>query len=370
MPDINALIESPIKTSFRVAQIQGMFDVAPAPVVRHEIKASLPIEGKPWKIGLVVGPSGSGKTTIGRRAFPGALFHEGYDWPEDAAVVDGFPSHLEGREITQALSSVGFSSPPHWLKRFSHLSNGQQFRCELARLSLERVDTVVCDEFTSVIDRDAAKVSSAAVAKAIRARPAAPRFVALSCHYDVIDWLDPDWVFDTASMTFAWRSLRRRPPIVLRIHEATRDAWPLFKPHHYMSGEINSSARCFVATWRDQPVGFTSWMHFPHPRVKNGKRAHRLVVLPDYQGIGIGNALAAWSGAHLKAAGCRFYLATGHPALIRHCHASPLWRTTNLGHANPIRSKTHAAKTSRATSAAARLTGSFEYIGPPATYSA
>ena len=42
-------------------------------------------------------------------------------------VVD---SRSLAAEITQALSSVGFSSPPHWLKRYGHLSNGQQFDTE------------------------------------------------------------------------------------------------------------------------------------------------------------------------------------------------------------------------------------------------
>ncbi len=60
---------------------------------------------------------------------------------------------------------------------------------------LEDAELVIFDEFTSVVDRDAAKISSAAVAKALRRR-GRPRLIALSCHYDIIDWLDPDWVYD------------------------------------------------------------------------------------------------------------------------------------------------------------------------------
>jgi hypothetical protein len=71
----------------------------------------IPIEGTDWQLGLIVGPSGSGKTTIGKRLFPDAYFHTGYLWPEIRSVVDGFPDHPEGRDITQALSSVGFASP-------------------------------------------------------------------------------------------------------------------------------------------------------------------------------------------------------------------------------------------------------------------
>jgi ABC-type ATPase involved in cell division len=185
MPSAHVLVESPIERSFRVEQVRGLFDVPEQASIRREWDVNIPVEGTDWEIGLIVGPSGSGKTTIGRCLFPDALFHTGYQWPETNAIVDGFPEHLEGREITQALSSVGFSSPPHWLKRYSHLSNGQKFRCELARLMLEEAELVVFDEFTSVVDRDAAKVSSAAVAKALRRR-GRPKLIALSCHYDVL----------------------------------------------------------------------------------------------------------------------------------------------------------------------------------------
>jgi len=33
----------------------------------------------------------------------------------------------------------------------------------------------------------------------------------------------------------------------------------------------------------DEIAGFISVLHFPHPKVKNMKKVHRLVVLPDYQ---------------------------------------------------------------------------------------
>lgn len=191
MPRAHLVIESEIAASFRVEQVRGLFDVPSKTHVRHEWQVDIPIEGKDWTIGLIVGPSGSGKTTIASRLFPDARLHAGYDWPEDAAIVDAFPADLSAKAITAALSSVGFSSPPHWLKRFSHLSNGQKFRCELARVMLEPSDTIIIDEFTSVVDRDAAKISSAAVAKAIR-KHRKPRLIAASCHYDIVDWLDPD----------------------------------------------------------------------------------------------------------------------------------------------------------------------------------
>lgn len=372
MPSAHVVVESPIESSFRVEQVRGMFDVPNRETVRHEWTASIPIEGRSWQVGLIVGPSGSGKTTLGKRLFADALFHEGYDWPDEAAIVDGFPARLDGKTITQALSSVGFSSPPHWLKRFAHLSNGQKFRCELARLMLEDADTVIFDEFTSVVDRDAAKIASAAVAKALRARKT-PRLIALSCHYDVVDWLQPDWIYDTAAERFDWRSLRRRPDIRIEIHKADRRAWPLFRGHHYLSRDINDSAQCFVAAWNGQPVAFTSYMHFPHRTAKTIKREHRTVVLPDFQGVGIGNRLSEWLGGWLKSQGWRFRSVTSHPAMIRHRIASNLWKSNGFGMQHRATHRSLAGRNGmsknqllamKRCSSANRLSGSFEYVGP------
>jgi len=372
VPRVKITIESPIAPSFRVAQVAGMFDVPLAGKLTHDWDVNLPIEGLDWQIGLLVGPSGSGKTTLGRRLFPDARFHEGYAWPAAAAIVDAFPEALDGKTITGALSSVGFSSPPHWLKRYAHLSNGQKFRCELARLMLDTpplADTggsppvVVFDEFTSVVDRDAAKVSSAAVAKALRRR-GTPRLVALSCHYDVIDWLDPDWVYNVADGSFARRSLRRRPAIELAIHEASPRAWPLFSGHHYLSRTLHRSARCFVACWGERPVAFTSYLHLPG-KDKRLKREHRTVVLPDYQGVGIGNALSEWLGGHVKGLGFRFVSTTSHPAMIRHRMKSPLWKSSGpIGHKPGHVGASKRAGGMKEAQSRLRITGSFEYVGP------
>jgi GNAT superfamily N-acetyltransferase/alpha-D-ribose 1-methylphosphonate 5-triphosphate synthase subunit PhnL len=365
VPCGHLVIESAIKPSFRVEQVSGMFDLAKQAKLRHEWHVQIPIEELDWQIGLIVGPSGSGKTTIAHRLFPDAYFHQGYKWPAEAAVVDGFPKALSVRDITQALSSVGFSSPPHWLKRYAHLSNGQQFRCELARLMLEAAPVVIFDEWTSVVDRDAAKISSAAVAKALRSRQR-PRLIACSCHYDVIDWLDPDWVYNTATGKFARRSLRRRPAIELAIHPASPRAWALFSGHHYLTGNIHRAAQCWVATWQGVPVGFTSCL--PLVGFAGVRREHRTVVLPDYQGVGIGNALSEWLGAHLAGQGLRFRSVSSHPAMIRHRERSPKWKLCRFGHVEASR-PAHKCKSGRkigdlqATQSSGRLTATFEYVG-------
>ncbi len=160
-----------VQRTGRVMQLEGIFELPPAEQSEKTWQVDLPLEGEEWSIGLVVGPSGCGKSTIARELFAAELV-DGWDWPHDRAVVDGFPEETSIKEITGLLSSVGFSSPPSWLRPFRCLSNGEQFRANLARTLCEKPDLAVVDEFSSVVDRQVAQIGSAAVAKTVRRRGA------------------------------------------------------------------------------------------------------------------------------------------------------------------------------------------------------
>lgn len=359
MPSVHIVRKSKVKDSFRVQQVRGMFDYQRKDIV-HEWNSILPTEEKPWSIGLIVGPSGAGKTTLASEAFPSFLFHVGFEWDAEKAVVDGFSSDLDTKQMIGMFNAVGFSSPPHWLKPFQHLSNGQKFRVELARCLLENKDGLIFDEFTSVVDRDVAKIGCAAISKALR-RKDGPPFIAVSCHYDIIDWLDPDWVFDVGSQRFEWRLRRRFPEIDIAIYKTSIEAWRLFRGHHYLDHHINQAAQCFVAVWNDKPIAFSSVLHFPHPHCATFKREHRTVVLPDFQGVGIGNRLSEFVGNYYKNKGFRFISTTSAPAMIRHRAKSSLWRTHRFGN-SPKQGQSGAAGLAK-TISTRRITAGFEYIG-------
>ena len=151
----------------------------------------------------------------------------------------------------------------HGVKPFQVLSNGEQFRCHLARslargmTSEEAMPLVVMDEFTSVVDRNVAKIASAAINKGIRKGNLPCQFVAISCHYDITEWLAPDWVLDMATCELSRRSLRR-PSIELEIHRCRVEAWRLFARHHYLAGTLAPQTRCYLATWTGEPVAFAA----------------------------------------------------------------------------------------------------------------
>lgn len=106
-----------------------------------------------------------------------------------------------------------------------------------------------------------------------------------------------------------------------------KEVWPIFAPHHYLSG-IQMSARSFIAVWDDEIIGFTSSKPMPSGTLKNAWREHRTVVLPDYQGMGLGSRLAEWLGEWHLAQGHKFYSRTSHPKLGYIRESSPMWRGT------------------------------------------
>lgn len=107
-------------------------------------------------------------------------------------------------EIEKMFYAVGFGSVPCWLKPYSVLSNGEQMRVSLAK-SLLANDKVCFDEFTSVVDRNVAKTLCMALNKCLKKYPQ-KQFVAVSCHKDIIEYLQPDWIFDTDTMQMVFQS--------------------------------------------------------------------------------------------------------------------------------------------------------------------
>jgi len=346
------------KKTFRVASIMGTFDLQTENIIeRFKGEIKMP---KQWQIGLIVGNSGTGKTTIARELFKDAYITN-FDYNAES-VLDDMPKDCSVEQIAKTFNSVGFSSPPSWLKPYSVLSNGEKMRCDLARAILSDNEMFVFDEFTSVVDRNVAKVGSFAMQKAIRKTD--KKFIAVGCHFDVEDWLLPDWVFDTNTMTFRENEEQKknRPNIEFRIYE-TKDKpeyWKMFGKYHYLSHSHNNAARVYIATVDDNICGFCSVLHLPHPKVKNIKRVHRLVILPDYQGIGIGSLLLNKVGEYVKEKGDRFRITTSSPNLIFSLKNNINWRCDRIG--RNMLSKTgniNNVKT-KGSDSSNRITASFE----------
>lgn len=186
--------------TYRAQRVKSLFNPEHGNEFKLTAEFNLPDD---WQLGIVVGPSGTGKTSIGKKFFGDNKIVDLYDgWDGDMPIVDCIAPDGDFDTVTGSLAAVGLGDVPAWLRPFHALSNGQQFRAGLARVMCGDDANVVIDEFTSVVDRQIAKIGALAFAKSWR-RQKGRKCVLLACHYDIIEWLEPDWVFDTGNGTFA-----------------------------------------------------------------------------------------------------------------------------------------------------------------------
>ena len=358
MPTVDLVVESPTSTSTRARQVCSMFDVPPQRTARLEWSVNVPSIDDDWSVGLIVGPSGSGKTSVMRKVYgePPAL-----EWGA-ASVVDDFARTLSVQQVTDACGAVGFNTIPAWLRPFAVLSNGEKFRVDLARRLLELPDPIVVDEFTSVVDRQVAQIGAHAVQKYVR--KAGRKFVAVGCHYDVIDWLQPDWVLDMATQSFTRRSLQRRPSVECVVARVPYAAWAMFAPFHYMTKELHRSARCFGLWANGRLAAFCGVLHRPHAKVDDIKGISRVVTLPDFQGMGLAFALIDRVGAAYRGIGQRFRSYPAHPAFVRAHDRSPMWSMIKPAGSYSTSPKASATSDPRMATFGARPCAVFQYAGP------
>lgn len=184
---------SNIEKTFRVSKIMADFDLKEEHSNEHFVGEIETPEN--WNIGVIVGSSGTGKTTIATQLF-GEKINDNFEYKANS-VIDDMPKECNVEEICKMFYSVGFGSVPSWLKPYNVLSNGEKMRVDLARKLLQD-DFVVFDEFTSVVDRQVAETMCIATNKAVKKLN--KKIIVISCHYDILNWLQPDWVFDTNKM--------------------------------------------------------------------------------------------------------------------------------------------------------------------------
>jgi ABC-type lipoprotein export system ATPase subunit len=247
-----------------------------------------PIKGKQWNIGVVYGSSGCGKTTILKSL--GKLSNVDFD--RDKALISNF-DFMSPDDASRVLMSMGLSSVPTWLRPFSSLSNGEQYRAELAYkvARASEGDIILIDEYTSVVDRDVAKAMSFALQKYIRKTN--KKIVLASCHYDIMEWLMPDWTCSPQKggvlVEHDYR-LRSRPNIELQVSRVEYSAWDIFKKHHYLTADCSKGFGYLMFTWDDKPVAIC--VYKPQPTgasisnfvssllVNMGKRVYTKTISP------------------------------------------------------------------------------------------
>lgn len=295
--------------------IYQAFDIQNKETSNVTIDANLEHLPNDWNIGVVYGGSGTGKTTILKNFFKKEMNTYNFDY--NKSLISNF-DWLEPKDATFLLSSMGLSSVPTWLRPFHTLSNGEQYRASLAYMvgKAAENEVILIDEYTSVVDRDVAKAMSNALQKYIRRTN--KKIVLASCHFDIMEWLQPNWIYSPQKGRLEIASSRRqRPKIELEIFRCRYETWKIFKHHHYLSHELNKAAKCFLILFNDKPVSFMAILPMPSGTIKNAFRVSRLVVLPDFQGLGIGIKILNFFGSMYKKDNKTLYIKTSNPSLFK-----------------------------------------------------
>ena len=337
------------------------FDIQDSDTTESEVSFNLgEAKNFDWNIGVIYGSSGSGKTTILKQM--GKLASSSFDG--EKSLISNF-DWLEPSEASMLLSSMGLSSVPTWLRPFHLLSNGEQFRAELAYKVGRANDNevILIDEFTSVVDRDVAKSMSFAIQKYLRKHN--KRMIVASCHYDIMEWLTPDWVSSPQKNGGALErsSLLRgsRPNVELQVSRVESSTWDIFKKHHYLTENVNKSCKFLLFTWNDKPVGIVAMINQPRKGCPNGFAISRVVILPDFQGMGLGTKICEFSASLFVAQGGKVYIKTINPALGVYHNNSDIWRATSMN--GKIRSSNGAKSDKNAKNRLQRASYCHEYIG-------
>lgn len=142
----------------------------------------------------VIGGSGTGKTTLIRKFLKTDDVSFSIQ-SNDCITKILYDLHPNMDDVFKLLFDVGLSSVPVWKSQFQTLSNGEKLRFEIAYKILQPNPYVFVDEFTSMLDRQTAKNLCYKLADILKKYN--KKFIFASCHYDIMDWIEVDEMYDT-----------------------------------------------------------------------------------------------------------------------------------------------------------------------------
>lgn len=197
MQNYSVKLQSEASDGYRCNRAANSVDLDVSKKLTHEMNVSVDMETD-FNVGVIVGASGSGKTTLAKEMFGEDCFATPLDMSKP--IIEQFPESYSYDDCVNLLTGIGLNSVPCWIRPVHTLSNGQKARAEAALIMCQDKTIVCIDEFSSVVDRTVAKAMAHCVQKF--ARKNKRRIVLCSCHYDVLAWLQPDWVIDCNEQSF------------------------------------------------------------------------------------------------------------------------------------------------------------------------
>ena len=127
-----------------------------------------------------------------------------------------------------------------------------------------------------------------------------------------------------------------KPLLNITVRRVEASVWKSlgFYKHHYLTADMNKSCKCLLFEWGDVPIGFCAILNTPRKSVPYGCSISRVVVNPDFQGLGIGSIICNFVGGIVKSMGdgYRLYIKTAHEKIGEYFDRSPKWIGTSFDH--------------------------------------
>jgi ABC-type lipoprotein export system ATPase subunit len=357
-------LQSEVFKTFRCQKAADSLDIDTAKKSIHHLSVSADLKSH-FNVGLIVGSSGSGKTTLAKQIFGKDCFNVSID--PALPVIEQFPKDWSYDDCASALNGIGLTSVPTWIRPVYTMSNGQRARAEAA-LSMSNSQGLICiDEWTSVVDRTVAKVMSHCVAK--YTRKTNKQVVLNSCHYDVIEWLNPDWIIDCNEQKYIDRravvgTFERTDRLRLDIRPVSRETWKSFSKYHYLSERLPGGKIFTYGLFNGATqIGFQCFAAYIIGD-QNTFFINRIVIHPDYAGLGMGIKLATETSRDMVRRGYRvkgkYSSVPLYKAMLRH----PEWVCTAIN--KPIKQGKVGRKQEKSREKAMRsktTTYHFDFVG-------
>jgi ABC-type glutathione transport system ATPase component len=340
-----------------------------------------------FQLAAILGPSGSGKSQCLNDV--GADVAMESDWNNSKSVFSQLTASDPSlaKELCEAVALPLDIA----LRPFHVLSQGEQHRACLARQldaslrpSADGCWAIGLDEFTSVLDRRLAKKVCFGINQFVKTHSTCRPLIVATVHQDIALHLEAQWILDTekSSMLEMPQSQQQKkhvsrglsfrlsqtdgdeeevkqllkPPVINLIvkrladcRETKRVFLDSFEQHHYMKGNVPTGIYGVVVRTgkANALVAFHGIAYqFGSGMGNTSMRESRLVVLPEFQGFGIGPKLSDHMGQLLIDSGRSFFSVTHHPRLGGYREHSKLWKAT-MGNAK-VHSKDIAGKETKA----------------------
>ena len=162
------------------------------------------------------------------------------------------------------------------------------------------------------------------------------------------------------------KNKKGKPNIKLTVQRVEPEVWYDlgFYKHHYLTSKLNKACKCLLFSWDDNPVAFVGIINTPRNNIPYGMSISRIVILPDYQGMGLSTTICNFCGGLVKSLGneYRLYIKTIHELMGNYFSHSDKWKPTTYN-GKTRDSKFFVTESGKYNNRFIRSSYCYEYIG-------